>query len=192
MELFVDSRSRNAVIKRMIELHLIADRSEILPSKRKKSRKSMPSNDSGNSDSSDDDNSDDENTDTRRVKVTVKTVAAKKAKSKPSNASAPRKLSKVALNVADVKRILSEVDDDIKQHFEWIQESLNDAAEDVEETDASEDPDDGVPLVPFTVKQKDAFDNVKFKELLTALGLEQPDKTVVCILLFCSFIKKEN
>lgn len=149
MEVFVDTRTRNAVIKRMIQLGLIADRSEVLPSKRKKSRKSMPSNesdDNGDSESSDDDDA----LDTRRYKVTVKNITKKNSKTKGASTKQPRKLTKISFDANNLKRIITECGDDVKQHFDWIQESLNDAAEDAE--DASEDPDDGVPLVPFTGK----------------------------------------
>lgn len=65
MESFVDKRSKNATIKRMIELGLIAERSEILPSKRKKSRKSQ-ANTEGDSDGSGSESSDSDDDDAAR------------------------------------------------------------------------------------------------------------------------------
>lgn len=184
MEAFVHQRSRNAVIKRMVQLGLIADRSEILPSKWKKSKKNRPTtgsessgNDgSDNGDSSENDSDESDRVDTRPVKVTVKTVASKKSKQKEKQKSI-RSVSKVSLNVAEVQRLLSELNGDLKESLEWIQESLNDAADDFEEI--SEDADDGVPLVPFTGAQRDAFENEQFKAILRALGIQEPVQEMV-------------
>lgn len=187
MEKFVDSRSRNAVIKRMIELGLIAERAEILPSKRKKSNKSQPSQASGyeTSDSDSDSESDDGNSlDTRKVKVTVKTARnSTKSKNKSNSKSAPvRKLNEIQINIADVQRQMLEIDDNLKVNFAWLQESLNDAAEDADDQDDNDDPSDGVPLVPFLSAQKEALENQQFKRLLLALGLQEPQKEMVSLI----------
>lgn len=146
MEEFVDTRSRNAVIKRMLELGLIGDRSEILPSKRKKSQKSRPISRSDNESGSDDGDSDDSDAvDTRKVKVTVKNVRSKASANgkAASKTEAPRKSAKASLNVASVRRMADELDGDAKEHLEWIQESLIDAAEDADEVDDDADANDG-------------------------------------------------
>lgn len=186
MEEFSDTRSRNVVIKRMIHLGLIADRSEILPSKRRKGKKSAGGGDgSGNSDSdndddrdSDDDGSSDSDAPAQKIKVTIRNVKNKKQKqvAKPTKRSVP----KIAMDAAEVQRLMAALSDDDKDNLEWIRESLTDAAEDAE--DASEDPDDGVPLVPFTGKQRDSFENETFLGLLKALGFQEPVKDMVSTL----------
>lgn len=169
MEAFVDTRSRNVVIKRMIQLGLIADRSEILPSKRRKALKSAQTPNS-------DESSDDDIAESRPVKITIKNVKTKKA-TKPNPIATVRKVNTIPLNVSAVQQLISELDENIKENLEWIQESLHDASEDAE--DASEDPDDGVPLVPFTASQREAFENEKFKEFLLALGFQKPISQMV-------------
>lgn len=177
---FVDSRSRNSVIKRMIELGLIAERSEILPSKRKKSNKSRPSNGSVNESSDSDSNDSDESdeNDTRTVRLTIKTAqnSKKSKKLKQKQASTARKrLNDIRINVAEVQRQIDDMDDDLKQHFDWLKESLNDAAEDAaSDDDEDDDPNDGVPIVPYSMAQKDALENPQFKNLLLGLGLHEP------------------
>lgn len=180
MEVFVDKRSKNATIKRMIELGLIAERSEILPSKRKKSRKSQPNTEDASSDSDASDESDDA-PDSRPVKVTI--LQTKKSKSKPPKPKQQpmRQLPKIHLKVADIQRQVNEIDDSLKVHFEWIQESLNDAAEDVDDNDDSTDPSDGVPIVPFSMAQREAMENPQIKSLLQALGLQEPVKEMVSL-----------
>lgn len=180
MASFVDSRSRNSVIKRMIELGLIAERSEILPSKRNKSNKSRPTNGSDNdtsdSDSNDSDSSD--GRDTRKVRLTIKTAQdskkSKKTKQKP--ATARKRLDAIQINVAEVQRQIADMDESLKEHFAWLQESLNDAAEDAAaaDDDDTDDPNDGVPIVPYSMAQKEALENPQFKAMLLGLGLHEP------------------
>lgn len=55
MEVFDKKRSKNAVVKRMVDLRLIADSSEILPAKKPRNRKEKEQNPSGSSSESDDD-----------------------------------------------------------------------------------------------------------------------------------------
>lgn len=181
MDAFVDKRSKNAIIKRMIEIGLIAERSEILPSKRKKSRKSQSNREDG-SDESDSDNSSDEDDalDTRPVRVTIKNV--KKSKAPKQKAQSTRKLQAITLNVAEIQRQVSDMDEELKTHFDWLQESLNDAAEDADDIDDLSDPSDGVPIVPFSSAQRDALQNPQFKQLLQVLGLQEPIKEMVSIL----------
>lgn len=172
METFAESRSRNAVIKRMIEIGLIADRSEILPSKRKRAAKSGGRGQSDEESASESDASDVPQT--RPVQITKK--KAKTPKERP-NASVRAMPQKTRLDATGIRQILSELEEELKENFEWIQESLNDAAEDAE--DPSEDPDDGVPLVPFSAAQREAFENESFKKLLVALGFQEPLKDMV-------------
>lgn len=181
MEVFVDKRSKNATIKRMIELGLIAERSEILPSKRKRARKSQSNTEGdGSGSDSDSDASDDSDThDSRPVRVTIKTTKRSKEKPSKSKQQQARQLAKITLNVAEIQRQVSKIDESLKAHFEWIQESLNDAAEDADENDDSSDPSDGVPIVPFSMAQKEALENDQFKKLFQSLGLQEPVKEMV-------------
>lgn len=174
METFAESRSRNAVIKRMIEIGLIADRSEILPSKRKRAAKSGGARESDEESAPESDASDVPQT--RPVKITKKKVKAKTPKEKP-NGSVRAMPQKTRLDATGIRQILSELGEEFKENFEWIQESLTDAAEDAE--DPSDDPDDGVPLVPFSAAQREAFDSETFKRLLVALGFQEPLKDMV-------------
>lgn len=179
MESFIETRSRNAIIKRMIELGLIADRSEVMPSRKKRSKKSVPENSDGEASEQSDDDSD-QNSDSempsRPVKIKIKRITTKKSK-ETKKAPDTRKVPKIILDVANVLKIMAELDENDKANLEWIQESLNDAAEDMEEP--SDDPEDGVPLVPFTAQQRDSFENDMFQELLKALGFQEPVKEMV-------------
>lgn len=186
MEVFVDKRSKNSIIKRMVELGLIADRSEILPSKRKKSSKSQPNNDD---DSSDGDSSDDA-LDSRPVTITIKKTKNSKQKAQKAKQQPARQLPKINLNTVDIQRQMAEVDESLKQHFDWLQESLNDAAEDADDVDDLTDPSDGVPIVPFSMAQKEALENPQIKTLLHALGLQEPVKEMV--RFECLFMKKKS
>lgn len=192
METFVDKRSKNATIKRMIELGLIAERSEILPSKRKRSRKSQPnaegdSDDSGSGSNSSDSDDDDDVHDSRPVRVTIKNTKKPNAKSAKPKQQPVREIPKITLNVTDIQKQIAEMNDDLKTHFEWLQESLNDAAEDTNDNDDLSDPSDGVPLVPFSMSQKEALANPQFKKLLQTLGLQEPLKEMVNIFRFVYF-----
>lgn len=183
---FSETRSRNVVIKRMIHLGIIADRSEILPTRRRKLKKTVAAgsdDDDGRSESEDGNSASDSETPAQNIKVTIQNVKRKKGSSGGSKAAAPKRVvNAIALDVAKVQSLIAELDGDDKDNLEWIQESLHDAAEDVEES--SEDPDDGVPLVPFTAKQRDSFENQTFKDLLNALGFQEPVKEMVCLEYF--------
>lgn len=191
MESFVESRSRNSVIKRMIELGLIAERSEILPSKRKKSsKKSQPkSNGSDNETSDSDSNDSDDESDTRKVRVTIKTAqnSKKPKKINQKQTSTRQRLNEILINVADVQRQIVDIDESLKQHFAWLQESLNDAAEDAaaDDDDDSDDPNDGVPIVPYSMAQKEALDSSQFKNILLGLGLHEPIAEMVRAIFCC-------
>lgn len=160
-----DGRSKNSIIKRMIALGLIADRSEILPRKAKKSNKPTKSSD----DDANDDSSDDESERIQR-KRPKKQPTAKKSTSRKA-------VVKVPFKVNHLKTLLFELNDSLKSVLPWLQESLNDAAEDMEETPT--DADNGVPLVPFTLDQTNAMDDDNFKYFLTALGMHPPIEQMV-------------
>lgn len=187
MKEFVDTRSRNVVIKRMITLGLIADKSEILPSKRKKSRPNRPGNlsndDSGSGSGSGSGSDSDSSTENRRsVKITVKSKKSSKSSSAtPSKRAASQRTAPVALDINKVKDLINNMNEDAKDHLNWIIESLNDAADDYEEpdSDADDDEDNSVPLVPFLATQKEAIKTNEFENLLANIGLQKPLKEMV-------------
>lgn len=172
-----EGRSKNAIVKRMIALGLIADRSEILPKKVKKSNKNTKSKArNGDSDTESNDDSSDDRTD----RITAK---RQKNSSKPKKAKIPSKRSavRVPFKLDHLKSLLSELDDKLKSVLPWLQESLSDAAEDMEETPSDED--NGIPLVPFTIDQSNAMDDENFKFFLTALGIQPPIEQMVSMLI---------
>lgn len=183
MRTFVDKRSRNNVINRMITLGLIAERSEILPSKRKKSNIANSKNDSD----SDSDSSSSSSNFNRPVKITVKQNKSKKSGSNsiPPKSRSVNKLPEVSLDIAAVKCIISNIDVESKEHLDWIIEALNDAAEDAEDDEDDGDDADGVPLVPFSIAQKTALKTECFESLLTALGMQKPSKEMVISIQSC-------
>ncbi|KAG4077692.1 hypothetical protein HA402_015735 [Bradysia odoriphaga] len=165
-----DGRSKNAIIKRMIALGLIADRSEIVPRKAKKSNKKSKS--AGRSDDDDDkDVGSNDESDNEADRVQTKRPK-KQAKPKKTTKPAKKPIVKVPFKLNHLKTLLSEMNDSLKLVLPWLQESLSDAAEDMEET--PNDGDNGVPLVPFTMDQSNAMDDENFKFFLTALGIQPP------------------
>lgn len=174
-----DGRSKDAIIKRMISLGLIADRSEILPRKAKKSNKKTKSSDRSDDDDSNDDSSDDDDGPVRvQNKRPKKPSKSKKVADGKSN---KKSVVKVPFKLNHLKTLLTELNDSLKSVLPWLQESLNDAAEDMEET--PDDSDNGVPLVPFTSDQSNAMDDENFKYFLTALGIQPPIEQMVSLNL---------
>lgn len=182
MEVYAGTKSRNAVIKRMIEIGLIADRTEILQKRRKKTRglaeHDFDEDDNGDAGGDDDDEAEvDENTnnqDRRPIKIVNRRKISSKNKIL-TEMTTPK--PKLAMNILEVQKCMKELTDELRENIEWICESLFDAAEDAEEY--SEDPDDGVPLVPFSSKQRNAMETESFQKLLLALGLEAPSQNMV-------------
>jgi timeless len=147
VEEFKDVKSKPAIIKRMIELGLIADKSEILPSRRKKGKKSNAA------DSDEDEDSDDD---------------------RPGRGpTEKRKIPKVSINNKKIKSILSEIEESMKESIEWLIDCLKEASEDYEEPD-EEDPDNGIPLVAIMESQREALEHDQFKQLLESMGLMAP------------------
>lgn len=168
METYSGSRSQNAVIKRMVEIGLIAERAEILPKNRRKEMAMAGLNE----DDYEEDDDENMNRDNRPVKIV-------KSRENYSRDKRPKKMTNLSstLNIIEVRKCMKDLTDDLRESIEWICESLNDAAEDAEEY--SEDPDDGVPLVPFSSKQRDALEVESFQKLLLALSLYAPVQDVV-------------
>lgn len=168
MEDFMGTKNRNAIIKRMIEIGLIAERAEIL---QKNIRKS---NATAGNDSDEEMDDYDENAieDIRPIKIVSrrKNLSTKKYKNHT-------KLNTHKINIQEIRKYMGELNEDLRDNLDWVCESLNDAATDAE--DCSEDPDDGVPLVPFSSKQRDALEDDTFRKLLLAVGLQIPAQNAV-------------
>lgn len=164
----------------MIALGLIADRSEIVPRKAKRSGKSKKSNGQNEDDDSSEGSASTDDDDEGDIVPKKKTAKPSKKPSKPSKKSTtpPKKSNvKVPFKLNHLKTLLSELNDSLKTILPWLQESLSDAAEDME--DAPDDSDNGVPLVPFTIDQINAMDDENFKFFLTALGIQPPVEQMV-------------
>lgn len=157
----------------MIALNLIADSSEILPRKAKKASKKTKSSALSDDDDSNDDSSDDEadRVQSKRPK--------KQTKPKKATGQSKKSVVKVPFKLNHLKTLLSELNDSLKLVLPWLQESLSDAAEDME--DVPSDTDNGVPLVPFTADQNNAMDDENFKYFLTALGIQPPVEQMVSL-----------
>lgn len=146
MEVFNKKRSKKAVLKRMVQLGIIADESEIVPTRKKKNRHEHE-NFSESSDSDDDD--------------------VRPNKSRPM-------VKKFQMNQREIAVLRTELEEMLKEAIEWIIESLNEAADDFEEP--SDDPDDAIPIVPFTESQKLAMENAQFLKLLESINLLGPQE----------------
>lgn len=150
MEVFNKKRSKKVVVRRMVQLGIIADESEILPASRKQKNRMEHERErlSGPSDSSSDDDE------------------------RPE--PAPKRSADFKMNQAEAKSLRTELEESLKEAIEWIIESLKEAAEDFEDT--SEDLDDAIPIVPFTESQKAALENEQFKKLLASINLQAPQE----------------
>lgn len=155
----MEGKTRNAIIKRLIELGCIADKSEIVPVRG--SKKSAPQHfGGGDRSSSSEYNSESEDEDESR------------GRGNNRNDQPKRKLVKSKLNVGGVKSLLAEIDESFKEAIDWVIESFKEAKEDLDEP--TDNPDDGVPLVPFISAQHDAMENQQFQKLLKSIGVEEP------------------
>lgn len=149
VDVFGERRPRNQIIKRMIELHLIADKSEILPAKTKK--KKSKSNAEGE-------------------ETKTKSSSKKTKKAAPSKQS-KRTIVRTPLHIGTIRNLIENIDEKFTDALEWLKESFADAAEDSE---MPSEEDDGVPLLPLLEVQKEAMENDNFKKLLLALGAQPP------------------
>lgn len=160
---FAERRNKQQIIKRMLQLHIIADKSEILPSKQPK-RKSKKRN-----------NTSDEDDEDMAEPIFIGS-ASKSIKFKPNKPnvakSKQRKIVRTPLDVGTVRGLIQQVDaEKYQEAIDWLKECLIDAAEDTEEP--SED-DDGVPLLPLLEVQKQAMEDAQFQKVLVSLGMQPP------------------
>ena len=146
----------------MLQLHIIADKSEILPQKPRKrqGKKQRETSESGEHDEYD-------FTEDEPVPSSSGLSKAKKPfKTKQ------RKIVRTPLDVGTVRALLSQIDlEKFQQVVDWLKECLEDAAEDTEEAAEEED---GVPIVPLLELQKEAIEDANFKKVLIALGMQPP------------------
>ncbi|ALC47535.1 timeout, partial [Drosophila busckii] len=166
---FEERRNKQQIIKRMLQLHLIADKSEILPAKPK--RKSQKQQQQQQQNESDDDNAeqDDEEDEDNDEEFMQQPRAAGSGATKKSK---PRQVVRTPLDVGTVRALIGQLDGEQYQGaFEWLRECLDDASEDTEEAAAD---DDGVPLLPLLEIQKAAMEQADFHKVLLALGLQPP------------------
>lgn len=162
-------RSKKFVVSKMVELRLIADRSEIMPAKKnrtKKSNNTEPGDSFDEDDRSESDEDNDSNEPKPKPKKNKATTGSKSHLAKP-------KINK-SLDLNKLRELVSTLNEETQPVLQWLEESLNDAAEDMTE-DPSDDPDDCVPLVPFTRDQCVALGNSDFKALLNGLGLQESE-----------------
>lgn len=182
MQVFKDKRSKNNVIKRMITLGLIANRSEIQPNKRKKSESKRANNESSDGSDNDNESSDNESNGYNKHSVKFNNKNNNQAKARPSKLQNVSRAQSVT-DVVKARQIMSNLSEQNKTQLAWIVESLNDAAEDVEAGESDLDElDDGIPLVSFQMAQKEALKTPEIEDLLTAIGLQKPTKEMVFII----------
>ncbi|EDW59287.1 protein timeless homolog isoform X1 [Drosophila virilis] len=160
---FEERRNKQQIIKRMLQLHLIADKSEILPAKASKGRR-KPTKKQQASDSDEREEQEDYMEEPTFGEPLPKHAFAK---------SKPRQRVRTPLDVGTVRALISQVDaEKYAEALDWVRECLEDASEDTEE--AAEDDDDGVPLLPLLDIQKDAMELADFQKVLLALGMQPP------------------
>lgn len=140
MEVFDKKRSKKAIVKRMVQLGLVADESEILPARPKKGREERRDSSSSSSEEDYFDN--------------------------PREYQVPKKLtdlsaSRYEFNDREISSFRIELEESLKEAIEWIIEALNEAAEDFEEP--SDELSDAIPLVPVQQSQKLALENPQFQ-----------------------------
>lgn len=136
----------------MLQLHLIADRSEIVPKKKGRQSKKKGNTEEG---------------EFNEEEGSGPWKPNKNKSSKPKK----RTINKSPIDVPAVQSLINQLKDDFEEAIAWLQESLKDACEDVDET---EDEEDGIPLVALGSAEKEAMESTQFHKLLLALGIQPP------------------
>jgi timeless len=158
LEAFDKKRNKKAIVKRMLQLGLIADESEILPSKKNKKIKEKSREHEYNSNDDDDDENTEESEDD--ISFTERRSVSKKLEAKHQ------------LKQKEAMKLLNELEESQRDGIQWIIECLNEAAEDFEEI--SDELDDAIPIVPITQPHREALQNSQFTQLLSSLNLIEP------------------
>ncbi|XP_059218459.1 protein timeless homolog [Stomoxys calcitrans] len=159
---FEGRRTKQQIIKRMLQIHIIADKSEILPQKLPKRQKSKKT-------------ASEENAEEEFMEEPILGGGSGPAKAKPArkpSKAQKRNVVRTPLDVGTVRALLAQINaDKYQESIDWLKECIDDAAEDVDEPG---DEDDGVPLVPLQEQQKEAMEDEHFKKVLVALGIQPP------------------
>ncbi|KAL7020730.1 hypothetical protein ACKWTF_011627 [Chironomus riparius] len=161
MEVFKGKRSKKAIVKRMIQLHLIADETEILPPKKSRKKNHEDGDSERQSESDERSESDESDNDDNNSRI-----------GRNSQQSMSVSRSNYQISQRDVTNYRIELEESLKEAIEWIIESLKEAAEDFEEV--SDEISDAIPIVPYTESQKMALDNPQFQGLLRSINLIEP------------------
>lgn len=164
MEVFKGKRNKKAIVKRMIQLHLIADETEILPPKKSREKNHEDGDSERHSESDERSESDESGTDDNNSRI-----------GRNSRQSMSVSRSNYQISQRDVTNYRIELEESLKEAIEWIIESLKEAAEDFEEV--SDEISDAIPIVPFSESQKLALDNPQFQGLLRSINLIEPHDT---------------
>ncbi|XP_053661191.1 protein timeless homolog [Anopheles marshallii] len=146
--------TKPAIARRMVSLRLIADVSEIMPTKRNKERRG--SYEEGNSNGSQSDEGSEEGEIDEEEETRGKGVQQ--------------------LNEHEVKKQLRALGTDMKEAVQWIITCFGDVLDLYEDSDPSEDSEGGIPIVPIAPHQTDALKNAEFKRLLRLLGVMDSGK----------------
>ncbi|XP_046806289.1 protein timeless homolog [Lucilia cuprina] len=166
---FAERRNKQAIIKRMLQLHIIADKSEILPQKPRK-RKSKKQMENGEEEGREHDEY--EFMEEPTFDGTDRPSTSRQSKPKKPVKAKARKIVRTPLDVGTVRALLGQIDaEKYQEAIDWLKECLDDAADD---TDEPAEEDDGVPLVPLQELQKEAMEDGDFKKVLVALGIQPP------------------
>ncbi|XP_017020269.1 protein timeless homolog [Drosophila kikkawai] len=159
---FEERRSKQKIIKRMLQIHLIADKSEIMPPKTAKGRGKAKAKVYDLEKSND-------GYDFMEEPMPEEDGYRKPAK-KPK--AKKRQVVRTPLDVGTVRALVAQVDAEKYQSaVEWLQESLQDASED---TDEPAEEEDGIPLLPLMQDQREAMEDGDFQKVLVALGMQPP------------------
>lgn len=179
---FVDRRTKRQIIQRLLQLHIIADKSEIMPKKKAKRKSKKAGTNSEGSDNEGvymEEPQFGEPQSPSGLKASKSSKKKKKDKLKKNKLAAAtkpakpvkRKIVRTPLDVGTLRALITQVTDKYQEAIDWLKECLDDAAEDTEEP--SEE-DDGVPLVPLQEVAREAMENADFHKILVALGIQPP------------------
>nr|XP_022919507.1 protein timeless homolog [Onthophagus taurus] len=166
-------RSKPKVIEKILELGLVQDRKELR--KKRKGKKSGFKSGKGLSETeiSDGDEERDVDSDSDRVDAVVKRSVKKPLKTK-RRAKTSNQPSAPPVSYNHVLKLVADVESSgMSDAVQWLRESFEDVAEDVED-DNLDDDDIGIPIVPILDCAISAMENLKFLELLKGFGVKEP------------------
>ncbi|XP_067623915.1 protein timeless homolog [Eurosta solidaginis] len=183
---FADRRTQRQIIKRLIQLHIIADKSEIMPKKQRKRKSKKKPENTQESEVEDEDEFMEEpqfgempSTSKAALEQLKKQEQLKNKKKKKNKIAAPpkpmkpvkRKIVRTPLDADNVSGLIAQLIEKYQGAIDWLKEALEDAAEETEEPNEE---DDGVPLLPLQEIEREAVEDKDFQQLLVALGIQKP------------------